>query len=297
MTPVESATQRDPRRWRGRPRTAAGVVLLIAVAIALIAGIPIGCFRQLAVRIFGPPPVTMREAYAPKPGGPTFDHSVLDDLANEHVTDGGWVDYEGLGRDESRLDHYIQSLADAPFDSMGRDEKLALLINAYNAFTLRLILDHYPVSSIRDIPAGKRWKDNRWNIGGHVWSLDQIEHEQIRPKFIEPRIHFAVNCAAIGCAPLRGEAYVADRINDQLEDQSVYVHDHDRWFQLDPTGKAVRLTELYSWYRNDFEQVSGSVLDFAAGYSPALRSQLDQGDRPVVNWIDYDWKLNDVKNR
>jgi hypothetical protein len=96
---------------------------------------------------------------------------------------------------------------------MGRNEKLALLINAYNAFTLKLIVERLPVQSILDIPAAERWDAVRWKVGGQVWSLKQIEHEQIRPKFTEPRVHFALVCAAVGCPPLRNEAYDASRLD------------------------------------------------------------------------------------
>ena len=179
---------------------------------------------------------------------------------------------------------------------MGRDEKLALLINAYNAFTLRLILDHYPVKSIKDIASADRWEAVRWNIGGHVWSLNQIEQQQIRPKFKEPRIHFALVCAAIGCPPLRHEAYVADRLDDQLQDQAIYIHTHPRWFQYEPGQNLLKLTRLYDWYAGDFKQVAGSVLQFVARYSPAVRQALKTGHVPAVQYLDYDWALNSRQN-
>ena len=175
---------------------------------------------------------------------------------------------------------------------MSRDQKLALLINGYNAFTLRLILDHYPVKSIKDIPADERWDAERWTIGGQTWSLDQIENEQVRPHFKEPRIHFALVCAAVGCPPLRHEAYVADRLEEQLEDQATFAHTHERWFQFNPATNVLRLTSLYSWYRGDFEQVAGSAIHYAARYSPALTQALDVGSGPRIQFLDYDWSLN-----
>src|SRR5690606_18585297 len=104
----------------------------------------------------------------------------------------GMVDYAGLAADTAALDGYIASLADVDLDVLSRDERLALLINAYNAFTLRLILDHYPVASIKDIPEAERWKAERWDLGGKTVSLDTIEHVMIRPVFNEPRIHWAL---------------------------------------------------------------------------------------------------------
>jgi uncharacterized membrane protein YdjX (TVP38/TMEM64 family) len=222
-----SSASSGPKGWPW------GATITAAVALAmLVAAVSVQLKPELLRRVFGgllgPPRVTLREAYATKPDGPAFDHSAYDKLVKAHVAPGGWVDYEGLKKDAEHLDSYLRSLADALFDDLGRDQKLALLLNAYNAFTLRLILDYYPVDSIRSIPAEKRWDAKRWQIGGYTWGLNQIEHEQIRPKFREPRVHFALVCAAIGCPPLRSEAYTADRLEEQLEDQARYVHGHKR---------------------------------------------------------------------
>lgn len=270
-----------------------GVIVTAVVAIALFASAVYAYQERDSLKnLFGPPPVVLAEAYEANPSGPTFDHSVFDALLSNHVDDDGWVDYEGLQAEVVDLDAYIRSVAEAPFDEMGRDQKLALLINAYNAFTLRLILDHYPVGSIFDIPAEERWDAVRWDVGGNQWSLSQIEHEQIRPKFIEPRIHFALVCAAVGCPKLRNEAYEAERLDEQLEGQTEYVHRGDRWFRFDPASGVVELTQLYSWYGGDFVQVAGSVLKYAARYSPDLKKSLDGGAEPSIHWLNYDWSLN-----
>jgi len=267
---------------------AAVTALLIAGAAGFASARP-----GLVSGLFGPPRVTLAESYQPNPDGPTFDHSTFDGLLQTHVSaEGGWVDYGGLADGVDALDRYITALADAPVDQMGRDQRLALLINAYNAFTLRLILDHAPLASIRDIPPAERWEATRWTVGGHTWSLSQIEHERIRPHFADPRIHFALVCAAVGCPPLRNEAYRAERLDAQLDDQARYVHTHDRWFEFDSPGDALQLTSLYDWYGSDFAQSAGSAVAFAARYSPSLARALDDGRRPVVRFLDYDWSLN-----
>lgn len=242
--------------------------------------------------LFGPPAVALGETYAEKADGPKFDHSVFDALLKKYVDDHGLVDYRGLKADAARLDPYIASLAKAPLNDMGRSERLAFLLNAYNAFTLRLILDHYPLKSIKDIPTEQRWDAKRWNVAGSVLSLNQIEHEQIRAHFKEPRIHFALVCAAMGCPPLRDEAYAADRLEKQLDAQARYVHSQDRWFQFDQKAGRVKLTSLYNWYGGDFEQVAGSAVQFASRYSPELKQALDAGRKPKVEFLDYDWSLN-----
>ena len=284
----------DRRPWRVAILAA---IALVCAAIAAAAWFAPERLRGLLPISLGPPAVTLAEAYQRSSDGPTFEHATLDALLRRHVIPGGWVDYDALAADSDRLDAYLEQLAEAPFDDLGRDEKLALLLNAYNACTLRLILDHRPIASIRSIPANRRWDDVRWRVGPHTWSLYQIEHEQIRPKFVEPRVHFALVCAAVGCPPLRREAYVADRIEAQLDDQARFIHKHPRWFRFDPGAGIVRLTKLYDWYGGDYEQVAGSPLAFAARYVPELHAALDDGRSPRVRWLDYDWSLNDIANR
>ena len=280
------------------PRWPLSATLLALLAIVTLAGATYSCTHRTTLRgLFGPPAAKLHEAYSQTADSLTFAHSIFDSLLKDHVDGDGWVDYAALRSDESKLDRYLQSLGHVDFDRLGRNEKLALLINAYNAFTLRLILDHYPVNSIKDIPDAERWDAKRWNVGGNTWSLNQIEHEQIRPKFVEPRVHFALVCAAVGCPKLRNEAYQAGRIDEQLDDQTRYVHTHDRWFEFDAPKGVVRLTKLYDWYGGDFKQVAGSVLDFAARYSPELKRVIDGGTKPRIEWLNYDWKLNDKTNR
>ncbi|MCH8966413.1 MAG: DUF547 domain-containing protein [Planctomycetes bacterium] len=255
------------------------MIVLPAIAVAMLAVAAYAQQRRDALKyIFGPPSITLRETYPRRSDGPTFDHSSFDRLLRKHVDKDGWIDYTGLRDNATLLDTYIAALGEAHVAELDRDEKLALLINAYNAFTLRLILDHYPIKSIKDIPSAKRWDAKRWRLGPMTLSLNQIEHEQIRPKFAEPRIHFALVCAAIGCPRLRNEAYQAQRIEEQLEDQTRYVHSHDRWFRYQRGAKQVHLTKLYDWYGSDFRQAAGSVLDFAARYSSALESALGELD-------------------
>jgi len=276
------------------------VLIASAVVIAIAAG---GVhFNGVAIQqklcgLFGPPAVKMKEAYPEKPNGPTVDHSQFDAILHEYVDESGWVDYERLRDNEGDLNAYLDTIASAPFDKLGRDEKLALLINAYNAFTLKLIVEYQPIESIMDIPDAKRWDAVRWNVGGYVWSLSQIEHEQIRPKFIEPRIHFAVVCAAVGCPPLRNEAFEAERINEQLQDQAQYVHDHQTWFQFDIDKQTLKLTKLYKWYGGDFVQASGSVSEYAAQFSKNLQQAMSRQEPPSLEWLPYDWSLNSKANQ
>jgi hypothetical protein len=274
-----------------RPRPVPLILLAAALAIAGALLLSDG-LRGVVSSWFGPPRVALSERYGATQGRATFDHSAFDHLLSTHVDAEGYVDYEGLAGEADALDAYLAALAGAPFDALARDDKLALLINAYNAFTLRLILDHWPVESIRDIPAAERWEAVRWEVAGGTRSLDQIEHQMIRPDFREPRIHFVLVCAAIGCPPLATEAYTGERLEEQLEARTVYTHSRDRWLRYEPGADTIHLTSLYDWYGADFEQVAGSVLDFVAGYDADLARDLEAGHRPKVRFLDYDWALN-----
>ena len=271
--------------------------LIALVTLTLLVALGVGSWlsgglEALLVSIFGPPRVEMAETYAAAEGDGVFDHSRYGELVSKHASREGFVDYAALARDPAELDAYVSSLASAELDALPRDERLALLINAYNAFTLRLILDHLPLESIRDIPASDRWDGERWMLAGNTYSLNQIEHELIRPNFQEPRIHFALVCAAIGCPPLRNEAYTGARLEQQLEAQTRLVHGNERWLRYRPGNGTIELTSLYLWYAGDFEQIGGSVLEYVARYDQDLANDLRAGHIPSVRHLDYDWSLN-----
>ena len=275
------------------------LTLFVVVGAGLVAWwqTPTGrtALMPLALFVAGPPEVTMAEAV---PGEEAKSVEVPDTscyaaLLKAYVDENGFVDYQALAKDADTtagLDAYIASLADTPLDKLTRDQHLATLINAYNAFTLRLILDHRPLDSIYDIPESKRWKAKRWVVGGKTVSLDSLEHEWIRPNFREPRVHWALVCAAYSCPRLLNEPYVAETLENQFEAQAAYVHQDKRFFYF--KGDVLYLTELYSWFAGDFEQVDGSALKHAARYSPRLAKLLDEGRPPKVRAIPYDWSLN-----
>jgi uncharacterized membrane protein YdjX (TVP38/TMEM64 family) len=289
MEQAQPAARRNP--WVGAGISAVlALLVLIGAALAMLQ-------PEFITRLFGPPAVTMAEAYEQRPDGPTVDHSRFQNILDAFVNEAGGVDYAGLAENPDELLAYNASLADVPWSELGRNEKLALLLNAYNSFTLELMidwLDEPGIEGIRDIPRAQRWDAERWNIGGNIWSLDQIEHVQIRAHFIEPDYHFAAVCAAIGCPPLRTEVYTGERLDEQLRDQARIVHeDGTRWFQYDRDRGVLHLTPLYQWYRGDFEQVKPDILQYAAQYNATLAADLEAGNRPNVRWLEYDWSLND----
>jgi hypothetical protein len=213
-----------------------------------------------------------------------------------------------LQQDEDKLQQYLKQLSAVSrteFVALSRDQQLAFLINAYNAFTIELILTEWPdIDSIRDIGSFWRspWKrEFIWLLGEEV-SLDQIEHEWIRGwnRYQEPRIHFAVNCASIGCPALRTEAYTGEKLNEQLEQQTaLFLSDRSR-NRLEST-ETLLLSEIFDWYREDFEDNKMGyqrLEDFLLNYADALNlsetavQRLAAGEMEI-DFLDYDWRLND----
>lgn len=233
-------------------------------------------------------------------GRSSFDHSAFDALLKAHARpDIGRVDYAGLKRDEARLDAYLKALEGADVRVLGGDEQLALLINAYNAYTLKIIVERYPdVRSIRDLK--DPWTTARHNVGGQVMSLDQIEHGLLRPFYRDPRIHFAVNCASVGCPPLGDEAFTGERLNAQLDAATRRALRHPRYAKVE--GGKLHLTQILKWYGDDFTSaefkdhaptVAAYVARYADAPVAALVRQAD-GD-PEVVFMPYDWSLNDAR--
>lgn len=218
-------------------------------------------------------------------------HELWDSLVSEHVTESGLVDYKGFIADSNRLNQYLDLLSrNHPNDEhWSRDERLAYWINAYNAFTVKLIVDHYPVGSIKDIKNGIPFVNTVWDIKfiqieGREYDLNNIEHGIIRPKFDEPRIHMAVNCAAISCPKLQNEAYTAEKLNAQLDRASREFLSNENKNVI--ASDQLKLSKIFSWYRGDFD----SVIEFVDKYT-----ETDINENADIEYLDYDWALNEVK--
>lgn len=270
------------------PMFLAATLAIPLAVIALVAGI-----GWLAVNVTAAQQPTNQPPAAPSEQSAAVDHAVFDALLKAHVDEDGFVDYEALAADREKLDAYLQSLAKADLSGPNDSAKLATLINAYNAFMLQLVLDEWPVENIlEDIE--EPFKKKRFTLAGQSVSLDDVEHQMIRAQFDEPRIHWAVVCGAFSCPRLRNEAYTAETLEAQLNDQAQYVHSHPRYIEYDG-GDTIRLTPLYQWYAGDFED--GDVLEYVARYRPDLRRQLEAGNKPAIEFLGYSWLVNDVSNR
>jgi hypothetical protein len=221
---------------------------------------------------------------------PVVDHSKWTKLLKDYVTIEGVVNYKGFEVDHFKLDEYLKLLSDnAPGINWSANDEKAFWINAYNAFTVKLILDHYPVNSIKDISEGMTMISSSWDlkfftIGGVEFDLNTIEHEIIRTKFPNYRVHFAVNCASKSCPRLRNEAYVGNRLNEQLEDQAKYFINNS--FKNKITSSSTQISSIFSWFSSDFtsEQTLASILEkYHSEFNP----------NNSIEYLPYDWTLNE----
>ena len=254
-----------------------------------------------------------------------FDHAhgAWNALLKKHVVliDGGKASqarYAGFAQDRAQLKAYLDSLAkvsEAEFKGWSKPQQMAFLINAYNAYTVEKILTRYPdIKSIWDFGKlfGNPFKDSFFVLLGRPGTLDRIEHETLRAKgaYDEPRVHFAVNCASIGCPMLREEAYVADRLDAQLEEQARrFLADRSR-NRLNAKTGSLEVSRIFDWFKDDWQSgyrgfdgktpPIGSREQYFARYAmlladdPAQQKLVEEGKAPLV-FLEYDWTLNDAK--
>nr|WP_067293015.1 DUF547 domain-containing protein [Marinobacterium profundum] len=245
----------------------------------------------------------------------TFDHSDWDRLLKAHVLElqhgrATQLDYKGMAQERPQLSAYLARLSEVQqhqFDSWPKDEQLAFLINAYNAWTVELILGAYPdLTSIKELGSlfQSPWKKVFIPLLGKERSLDDIEHGLIRgsKRYQDPRIHFAVNCASIGCPALKAEAYNGNTLEQQLEQQTqLFLQDSSRNRN---TAQRLEVSSIFKWYKDDFAagwRGAQSLEQFLALYADALglsETQLQRlGSGNIeIDFLDYDWNLNDIQH-
>jgi len=231
------------------------------------------------------------------------DHNLYTAILAEHVQEGR-VDYDDL-KSDPRLAEYLGQLASTnPADLPSESARLAFWLNAYNAYTLKLVIEHQPKKSITQIGKGglilgSIFKTTAWDIrfaeiGGKKYTLNEIEHEIIRQKFQDSRAHFALNCASGSCPVLRPEAYTADDLDDQLDDQARdFLADSSR-NKFDLKTKTAWLSSIFSWYQKDFGKDKYDALLAASEYAPDdIRKSIEADPRSwKIKFLSYDWSLN-----
>lgn len=222
-------------------------------------------------------------------------HSQWSALLKKHVDAVGLVDYRGFSADSVALNQYLILLSEnhPNAEHWTESEQIAYWINAYNAFTIRLIIRHYPVKSIKDIAGRIPFINSAWDlkfieIEGQQYDLNNIEHGILRTQFYEPRIHFALVCAAISCPRLRNEAYTAEKLDEQLQaDAQVFFND--------PTKNTINtntlhLSKILDWYGGDFERAAVSMQAYVNQFTPVKVSP-----KAKIKYLEYDWALNEQR--
>jgi len=216
---------------------------------------------------------------SPKP----LSHAIWDGLTKKYISADGKVNYAAIQKNKAQLDAYLDVLTDNPPQSnWDKNKQLAYWINVYNAFTIKRIIDKYPISSINNI---KPWDDKNIQLGDKKYSLNQIENEIIRPQFKDPRIHFAINCAAKSCPKILNEAFSPEKLNAQLEAQTKLFVNNTTENTL--SEKKIEISHIFDWYKADFEAVGG-VISFLNKYA-----NVKIKENAKVSYKEYNWNLNE----
>lgn len=239
----------------------------------------------------------------------TFDHThaAWSAILAAHVADGR-VDYKALAKDPKALGAYVnglESVKPAEYAKWKREEQLAFWINAYNAYTMKRVLVSYPFEKVNELGEEKKgpWEERTIRLGALVpsleselLSLNDLENKILRPTFKDPRVHAAINCAAESCPPLRQEAYTADKLDKQLDEQVKAWLGNPRLNVFDAAKKELKLSSLFDWYAKDFVDDSGSVEAWIGKRVGKDAKWISQPDTKK-SFLEYSWKLNDKKTQ
>ena len=225
-----------------------------------------------------------------------FDHSKFDHILKTYVDTRGLVDYNGIASDEV-FHKYMRSLEIAKADALSRDGQLAFWINAYNAVTIDKVIKWKPKKSVRETLIPGVWTSTKFFttrqhiVAGQQVSQDDIEHEILRKRFQDPRIHFAIICASSGCPLLPQFAYTAENVQLKLKEETRKYLNSKRGLRIDYVENTIQLSKLFDWFAGDFTSKSGSITNFIKPYiSEKAMSFLDR--MPKMSYIHYDWALN-----
>ncbi len=223
-------------------------------------------------------------------------HEDWDSLLKMHITEEGLVNYQGFQSNKKKLDSYLQKLSTHhPNDkNWTKEEQLTYWMNAYNAFTVQLILDNYPLESIKDVVSGPSiafvsspWDIKFIEIEGATYDLNNVEHNFLRKRFEEPHIHFGINCASISCPNLSPFAFEADKVYEQLDELAKEFINNPQKNKI--TADKIQISKIFKWFGSDFTK-NGTLVEFLNRYSD---TSINVGAE--VENLDYDWNLNEAK--
>ncbi|MCB0802559.1 MAG: DUF547 domain-containing protein [Flavobacteriales bacterium] len=215
----------------------------------------------------------------------TIDHQIWNKLLKSNVSESGRVDYQGFINNQEQFYSYLNLLSkNEPSASWSKNEKMAFWINAYNAFTIKLIIENRPLKSIMEINKGQAWDIKFIKIGEKTLSLNNIEHDILRAKYSDARIHFAVNCASISCPRLYNSAFTASDLESQLNKLTKSFINNSEFNLI--TKNSIKISKIFEWYQEDFTK-GESLIDFLNRYTTInISSTAD------ITFIDYNWNLN-----
>lgn len=235
-----------------------------------------------------------------------IDHKQFSNILEKYNYNGN-VDYKALVGNEE-FGNYLKQLSSInPNDLESPDEKLAFWINVYNAFTIKAIVDNYPVESINDLHSGGRilghilsttvWDDDFIVVNDKEYSLNDVEHKILRKEFKEPRIHFAIVCASISCPQLRNEAFTSSEIEEQLQDQATQFFNDKTKNSFDVENKTANLSKIFDWFDEDFGDNDDEVLLFVSKFiDEKIKLDIEKNlEDWSIDYLDYDWGLNEYK--
>ncbi|MFC1858483.1 DUF547 domain-containing protein [Thermodesulfobacteriota bacterium] len=223
-------------------------------------------------------------------GAAAVNHDIYASLLAHYVKN-GIVDYAGFKKEEAKLDKYLKLLENTDLKTLSRNDQFAFYVNAYNAWTIKLILTGYPeVKSIKDLGGFfGPWKKKFVRIDKKITTLDHVEHDILRPQFKDPRVHFAVNCASKGCPPLLSEPYQGSKLDEQLNRSTRAFISNPQRNYLD--GNKLHVSSIFKWFEEDFDHdIPGFFLKYAEGN---LKKELQVTKGKIkVKYLKYDWSLN-----
>jgi hypothetical protein len=230
----------------------------------------------------------------------SFDHTLFSNVLKDHVAN-GVVNYKAIKNDE-RFTQYIDMLKKFDPSELKGNEKLAFWINVYNAYNIKMICDNYPVKSPMDLGSGglvvgtifksTAWDKKNVTVGGKVMTLNQVENDIIRPMG-DPRIHFAIVCAAKSCPPLRSEAYEASKLNEQLEDQGRKFMNQSKKNDINVEKRTAALSKIFDWFKADFQTNGNTVVKFVSKYLSKEKAEVLMANEKTYSYTEYDWSLNE----
>lgn len=223
---------------------------------------------------------------APEAIKPDISHDAWDQLLRKYVSSSGKVNYKGFKSEKAKLEAYVTYLGEnTPQSDWSRNKIRAYWINAYNAFTVKLILDNYPLKSIMNLDSGKPWDKAFISLGGKSYTLNDIEHKILRAKYFDSRIHFAVNCASFSCPKLLNRAFTESNVSSQMSVlASAYIND-SRHNKISP--EKAELSQLFEWYKGDFTK-KGSLIEYLNKYS-----KVKLNPDAEISFMPYNWNLNE----